>query len=281
MTDKVIRLFKLSFKGDSLRVGGEREGSTVYQLKYTVKGRDIPVIPNSSWKGVFKRISEGIAKAKGIGTASSHNNDDHPKEKRNNEEANKRVQSILEHVNVKSEMNKGNKIKGTQLKGIDIDDEVWTIVRSNVSADYVTREDVREIIAKAVYYYMCPVDRLYGSKLFASSISFSDSLVEGNTSFQPHVVLDRTFGAQKEKRLFEEEVVEPSNITLRVVLRPEGDVQLWRYTLRYVEKMGIAVGGSKSRGLGHLTLDVEESKVGEVDGVNVKWDGLKGFLRGK
>ncbi|WP_157043038.1 hypothetical protein [Sulfuracidifex metallicus] len=45
--------------------------------------------------------------------------------------------------------------------------------------------------------------------------------------------------------------------------------------------MGIAVGGSKSRGLGHLTLDVEESKVGEVDGVNVKWDGLKGFLRGK
>jgi len=281
MTDKVIRLFKLSFKGDSLRVGGEREGSTVYQLKYTVKGRDIPVIPNSSWKGVFKRISEGIAKAKGIGTASSHNNDDHPKEKRNNEEANKRVQSILEHANVKSEMNKGNKIKGTQLKGIDIDDEVWTIVRSNVSADYVTWEDLEEITAKTVYYYMCPVDRLYGSKLFASSISFSDSLVEGNTSFQPHVVLDRTFGAQKEKRLFEEEVVEPSNITLRVVLRPEGDVQLWRYTLRYVEKMGIAVGGSKSRGLGHLTLDVEESKVGEVDGVNVKWDGLKGFLRGK
>lgn len=164
---------------------------------------------------------------------------------------------------------------------MDIDDEVWTIVRSNVPAAEITWGDLEELTARAVYYYMCPVERLYGSKLFASSISFSDSLVEGNVSFQPHVVLDRTFGAQKEKHLFEEEVVEPSIISLKVVLRPEGDVQLWKYTLRYVEKMGIAVGGSKSRGLGHLTLDVEESKVGEVDGVDVKWDGLTKFLWSK
>lgn len=279
MNDKTIRLFQLSFKGDSLRIGGEREGSTVYQLKYTVKGRDIPVIPNSSWKGVFKRISEGIAKGKGIGTAPSHVNDDHPKDKWDNQKANERVHKILEHV--KSEMSGGNKINGAELKGIDIDDEVWTIVRSNVPLDDVAWEELEELTTKAVYYYMCPVDRLYGSKLFASSISFSDSLVKGNISFQPHVVLDRMFGGQKEKRLFEEEVVEPSNITLRIVLRPEGDVQLWRYTLRYVEKIGIAVGGSKSRGLGHLTLDVEESKIGEVDGANIKWDRLKVFLSGK
>lgn len=67
MSEKVIRLFKLSFKGDSLRVGGEREGSTLYQLKYKVKAREVPVIPNSSWKGVFKRISEEISKGKGMG----------------------------------------------------------------------------------------------------------------------------------------------------------------------------------------------------------------------
>ncbi len=274
-----IYLFHLYFSGNAVRVGGERDGSTVRQLTYKVKGKDVPVIPNTSWKGVFKRISEDIARGKKMGTASSHKNDEHRVNEGNKDPNAESKIHLIENKVIQKLTPKDGIYKGEDLKVLEIDDELWQIIRSNLSPNDLNVDDFMDLVRMVTYSYMCPVDRTYGSHFFASAITFSDSLMENSISFQPHVMIDRVFGGAKESRLYEEEVVDPSSLSLKVILRPEGDLPLWRYTLKYVEKMGIAVGGSKSRGLGHLTLDVEKSEFALVDGLSVNWRPLKEFLK--
>ncbi len=260
---KSLYMFNLIFKTSGLRVGGETDKNILYFLKYD----ETYDIPFTSWKGSFKRISEYVAKSMNIGSASYHKNDVH--EGYNDEDVNEIINQIK---------NRG------KINGKDIKSEKYPDLSSIFSPinDYSV-EDATKIIREYIASRRCPIDGLYGSKFFASKLSFSDSTLKENGTFVTHVTIDRVFMKAYEDEgghLYYEEVVRPGRIQLKVILRlpDENELKVWKNTLKFINAEGIQVGAGKSRGLGTLTLD-NESVVHEIENYNKVTRSIEEFLK--
>ncbi len=261
-----VYLFDLQLDVGRFRIGAEADGSLLTLLSYG----DVLVVPFSSWKGAFKRISEVLARSYGEGAAKHHLDDEH---KGYSDELIERVMG-----NLGVEPFDGRKLRAMRVP------EIPELFSAFADTEYSEKE-VREIVTELVASKKCPVDRLYGSKFFASELSFSDSIVRQELlDVVTHVTINRKTGTALKKEetgnLFSEEVVGPLSLSERVIFRApnEEDKELWRSTLNFVVEEGIQIGSGKSRGLGSASLNVEKSSVRVVKGLGLVRLSLKDFL---
>ncbi len=85
---------------------------------------------------------------------------------------------------------------------------------------------------------------------------------------------------KKGGHLFDEEILRPSKITLKIILRipNEEELKVWKNTLRFINTEGLQIGAGKSRGLGLLQLD-KESTVVEIENFNKISRNMDDFLK--
>lgn len=245
----VSYLFRLYFKPVSpLLIGGIREGVKTYFLEE----RGEKIIPFSSWKGAFKRVSELVAKSYNDPILKSHINDGHENPPRDEAE------KIAEKVCEKS-------CKGSELKKTEYG-FLFSAGRS------YNKEEVVDLISKFLAYKQCPIEGIYGSELFAGKVVFSDSLISSSTLIElTRTTIDRKTWTVKERHLYTEELLFPDKIEVKVLLRNPNDreIKLWKETLDFIEKLGLQIGNGKSKGQGLLNLDVKESTFRKVDGTKI------------
>ena len=258
-------LFNLIFKTSGLRIGGETDKNVLYFLKYD----EMYVIPFSSWKGSFKRISEYVAKSMKIGSSDKHKDDRHEGYTDNE------IEDILQSI----------KQKGDKIRGEEIESDKYPNLSSIFSPnnEYSVR-DVEDKIREYIASIKCPIDGLYGSNFFASKLTFSDSVFHENGTFLTHVTIDRmkmkAYEEDKGGHLFDEEVLRPQKIELKIILRipNENELKVWKNTLKFIDTEGLQIGGGKSRGLGMLTLD-KESTFDEIENFNKISYSIKDILK--
>lgn len=227
-----VYLFKLKFKVPyGLRIGsGEKGGNELEPLE---DGEGRYLIPESSWKGVFRRVTEMLYGNKEHFTGHTEGGDDvYDKEK-------------IEKCRREGEC-----------------DEVTRIYISKVN-----KEDPKTF--KIIYnMWNCPIERLYGSGYFAGAITISDTVLTSRVIDRPHVTIDRKTKKSKEHNLFTEKVVYPEVIEVKVIVRDE--IQAWMRTLKFLYDVGYFIGGGKSRGIGYIRLYAEESEMARVEELGQK-----------
>ncbi|MEM4290117.1 MAG: RAMP superfamily CRISPR-associated protein [Nitrososphaerota archaeon] len=110
-----------------------------------------------------------------------------------------------------------------------------------------------------------PITSLYGSQGVAGKVRFLDTPAKAYSYFKPGVGIDRKTMTAAEGRLYIIEILIPrdGSITLRILVdnveRGTLEARVLAATLRYVESEGLEVGGSRSRGIGHLELQADKS----------------------
>ncbi len=167
-------LFNLLFKTSGLRIGGETDKNVLYFLKY----ENTYIIPYSSWKGSFKRITEYVAKSMNVGSSSFHKNDSHPGYTDSD------IAKIMNNVR--------NKSQNGKIKGKNIVSQEYPYLTSIFSPENeYSIKDVENKITEYIASIKCPIDGLYGSNFFASKLTFSDSYFEETTDFITHVTINR------------------------------------------------------------------------------------------
>ena len=243
-------IFRLYFKPTSpILIGGIREGTITYFLD---EGGD-KIIPFSSWKGAFKRVTELVAKSYNDPILSSHLNDDH-----DNPPTRAEAEKIAEKICEKG-------CEGSELKKTD-----YGFLFS--SGRTYTKDDVVDTISKFLAYKQCPIEGIYGSKLFAGKVVFSDSIISSSVLVQlTRTTIDRKTWTVKEGHLYTEELLLPEKVEVKVLLRNPNDkeMKLWKETLDFIERLGLQIGNGKSKGQGMLTLDMEESTFRKVEGTKI------------
>jgi len=133
-------------------------------------------------------------------------------------------------------------------------------------ADRHVRSLVSALVERALALF-CPICRLYGSPGLAAKLRLVDALPVNatRTAMRIHVGIDRRSLTSAENILYQEEVVEPGAIFKTWLIadnvRPgTPEARLLANTLDFIRKLGLQVGGSKSRGLGLLEVDEEASR---------------------
>lgn len=116
----------------------------------------------------------------------------------------------------------------------------------------------------------CIICRLFGGpgiagKLRIVNITLDNAKVGGLT----HIAIDRDRRVVSEGALYMEEFVEPGKIAVEFIAR-NVELNMPEYTLLLktvglLKEVGIAIGHSKSRGLGWLNLDERETKLIYID----------------
>ncbi|MBP1358190.1 MAG: hypothetical protein JZD40_06880 [Sulfolobus sp.] len=242
-----VRLYNLKFDIENVRVGGGARDNVVTALSY---GEDTFVIPLTSWKGVFRRISEGIF----------YSMTDEERKKRHIEGHVGEGKSKCEEYEVYTNCVKD---RGECLKRSD---RLFNIIIANSKlAETEKEEEFCKKVDEIMQEYNCPIERLYGGRYFASSLTFSDSVLSGRLTMRNRVVIDRKTKKSKEGGLFSaESIYNNSNVELKIILREDvaGNeaLEIWDKTLEFIKEIGIFIGGSKSTGLGYAQLKDIKSK---------------------
>jgi len=126
----------------------------------------------------------------------------------------------------------------------------------------------------------CPLGRLYGNKVLAAKLRFTDSLLNIKKTYEkPGIGIDRRTGKVQEAALYFLEVAPKDlKIKLRVIadnLKPgEEDSLILASTLEIIREIGLQIGARKSVGLGELEIDEKETRFYIVDLRSDK-DGVK------
>lgn len=243
-----------------IRIGGRGEGSLLeaYQIE-----PGIYIIPASSWKGVFRRISESLMQK--YPGAKTHKSESKHEGEVDTKDATELFKRVIEGHDSPLEFVK---------KYGDLGKIIVSVIKEKRENQFA--EEFKEIYLS----WNCPAERLYGSQYFASLVNFSDSVFSSMSDYRPHVVINRRTRTQEEKHLFKEQIVYPGKVNLKVLLRysSEDDIpfKVWMDTLKFVEKVGIFIGASKSRGIGYTKLIKSESTMAKIEGLDkeVKWEKL-------
>lgn len=131
-----------------------------------------------------------------------------------------------------------------------------------------------EEFSRRVAQESCMTCLLFGSTWLSSAVLIRDLLVDGDCWFEQFqirngVAIDRDTETADEGKLYDFEVI-PSGVRFRLHMIVE-NAKPWQWGmlllgLRAFEIGGIALGGSKSRGLGGVKLDLDERKFFMLDG---------------
>lgn len=246
-------IIRLSFKPSTLRVGLGAEAGAEARLSIAaveVDGIKVPVIPESSWRGALRRIGEAIAKASLDGfkdeldraLASAHHE---PEES-----------PITHHVDHDLLMRLHDRLKADR----EGRGELARLALRFVAQDALDRERPSPSEYSALLSPLCPICRLFGGPGLRSKLTISDTLLNAQSFERTHVSLDRMTGVREEGRLFTVEYALPRGpIELEMVAHNvspgSSEALILAGVLDWVSKLGLEVGGFKSRGVGQLELE--------------------------
>jgi len=256
----MIQLYSLKFSvPNGFRIGSKVEANLVTQLRID---SDIVLIPSSSWKGMFRRVSESVLNnrehSNGHGVSGEGVEDEVVKKVVKKAEDLARVDERFRKI---AESNNLITTKRPQEGGIEI------------------QVDDKEKLAELFGEYNCPIERLYGGKYFAGGITVSDTVIKSPEIEQRiHVSIDRKSRKGIERHLYQEEIVHVNFVEVKVIVR--GEFELWKNTLKFLRDIGYFIGGGKSRGIGYIKLNDKESMYAEVKGLGErpKFDSLSKYL---
>lgn len=243
-----VRLYELTFNIENVRVGGGVEDNTVKVLKY---GEETYVIPFTSWKGIFRKTSENIFYSIA---------DDERKEKH--------INGHQGGITKCDEYELYKNCVYDKKECLKRNDEIFRIIIANSKLSEV--EDEGEFCKKVdeiKQEYNCPIERVYGGRYFASSVTFSDSIINGRLLVRNRVLIDRRTKKSREGGLFStESVYSNDDIELKIILREDlagrEGLEIWEKTLEFLKEIGVFIGGGKSSGLGYAVLkDIKKKEI--------------------
>lgn len=262
-------ILSLKFKAKSpIHVGSGARGEALQYALMLRKGEIL--IPSSTWKGVFRRISELLANT--ISEKPTTFSDYEVKMVKAHREEEK-----IKHVNVVEVVEEclKNVVKtyGVNVFKKFLLDTVFTD-ESELSdvvdvRKGVVKRKVKDVLDKLdfIAQLLCPICRLYGAPSLKGKIVFTDTIIPRGkyvSMFRTHVGIDRESETRSEHALYSIQLISPKEVELEIVVnnvKPgTADATLWATTLNYVLNEGIVLGMRKSVGLGVLKVE-EESKV--------------------
>lgn len=256
-----------------IHVGSGAKGE-VLQYALMLKRGEI-LIPASTWKGIFRKLSEVLAKS--ITEKPATFNDYEVRVIKVHEEKEK-----ISHENIVDVIEEclGNI---TKRYGVDVLkkfllDTIFTDERELLDAltiksdakEVFIRRKVRSVLDKLdfIAQLLCPICRLYGAPNLKGKITFLDTIIppdEYSSRFRTYVGIDRKSGTRSERFLYSLQLVTPKEIKLRIIVnnvnKGSAEATLWAATLDYILKEGLSLGARKSVGLGILKVREGDSKV--------------------
>ena len=212
---------------EPISVGMYNEGNIKKVTSYTINGKRINFIPSESIKGSMRSLARRLLKS--MNTEFKCDKGKH----HDGEDIN--ANDINEYKN--------------KLKGI-FDEEQLNELSNNQLREFYTA------------LFECPICRLFGSSMLASKLVFSDITTDDEVFSYTSTAIDRKNRIVREGSLYSIEYIKPDRLYLRIIAdnitKPEN--KIFATLLEFIHKMGIEIGGSKSKGYGLLRLD-ESSRV--------------------
>jgi len=209
-------------------------------VKVRIGGQEVPVIPGSSWKGVFRSTAYKLAPLRRLGhkvcTGLAGRGEAAPCF---DKEVEPRT-SLSEKID---KLEQGDELGGPQ-------------------------EAAKLIMERA-----CILCKVFGSVSYASHVYFADSPPKKGQfrlGYRTMVSLDRRTGTVAPRRLFTPEYVEPGSIfsfELRALNLPNYALGLLADVIEEIQAGRVRIGGFKSRGFGkvrftNLSADIYDFKAG-------------------
>jgi len=213
------------------------------------------IIPNSSWKGVFRQIAENIAKKlnlKGLEKIA--------------------VESYIEKDEGVTYDIKDSRLLKDFTKTLRGEGNFFGYTQENL-IEFLRHLDYGQAEIKAlsedtteakraltnIIAMHCPIGRLFGNTTIAGKLRFLDTIISYTPHLKPGIGIDRSSNTVKEDQLYFLECASiDSSIPLRLIadnLEPKKtDSMLFGTILEYVEKLGLQIGARKSVGLGALKM---------------------------
>ncbi len=237
--DILVRKVKIYGKVETLsalRIGKGR-GETnplspaTMQIIRTYDGK--PLIPGSTWKGIFRSTGEKIAKEKGIYTCTG----------------------LTKQTCMDQTLNDSKNSKVL-----------------DIFQDYLASNNIDEAI-KLVWDYTCINCKIFGGPSLYSAVSILDSVAEKfNIEYRAMIAISRKTGAVTGRALATVEYVEPGSIFPFMLIGnnlPNYALGYIIKIMRYINEGMVQVGGNKSRGFGfvkfhNLTLEVSDYSGGKL-----------------
>jgi len=247
LKNRVILDLKFKIKYP-LHIGERQEGITKKMLQFNIEGKCIPIIPAESFKGAMRHLATKIAKEI-FSTEDIHSD----------------IKEIIERHNKDQHLKNADKeyVRKKYEEGKE-----WLLQNGIISKDKMNELPQKEI-AELYLSFKCPICRLFGSRVVASKIIFKDVIFNIPPEMHRYTStsIDRKTKTVAKERLFQIEYIPPEEkYTLSTQLIIDNvepkthEAKLLAETLKYIQTLGLEVGGSKSRGYGLLTLG-EGSKV--------------------
>ena len=245
-------ILKLVFKSTKpfvispIRGGIYSENVCVVRLYTDRNGNKVTLIPSSTLKGVFRRISEYVSNSIDF------------KDK------------IINHMvcNHREEIGRGIIHGEFDPEILDEIFDKYNFVRLQIERDGLERDEEKWNEACAL---ICPICTLYGSNFSRSKLWFYDSLVycdERFLSMYHRVGIDRKKGIQREKSLYAIQAL-PPGIEFKLIIVGNNlnkfEKIVLKKTIKYISVIGLQLGAERSRGFGLFELDKEKSAIYMLD----------------
>ena len=236
-----------------------------------------PVIPSSTWKGAFRRMTEELAKTSTYEGLSElavklyHEGPGGISYRGVDEEGEELFKGFVEEF-------------ASALRGVPsnrmrkVGEELKELLRGEMGYTDMEIEEAkgdRGLIQRMAENYLalhCPIGRLYGNRVMAGKLRFFDSILKvGETHQRAGVGIDRRSGRVREGILYFIEAIPPGvEVRLHLIadnlIPGEEDSRLFASTLETIRELGLSIGGRRSAGLGHLKLDGGEFHILELEG---------------
>lgn len=241
-------IIELSLKLDHsspLHIGAGSEGTNKMLLKFQVNGKDLPIIPAESLKGVLRSLAFSLSKQilSNNFALKYHLKDRHIKRRGLEEDEQRKIVNLyLEKAEEYLE---------------------------NIMPQDVVEEMVVEDKLQLLEYYFalnCPVCKLFGAQGMAGKLTFTDGIPNVPPKLLTYTAtsINRKTRIVEEGRLFNLTAVKPDDdlrykvrIITDNVLKGSEEAKLLSALLQWILRLGLQVGGLKSRGYGKLIIDDE------------------------
>lgn len=198
----------------------------VIRIKELSKGIEIPYIPGSSLKGLFRSTAESIAKSEGIKPDPC------------------------------SGLSRNNCMAVKRVEGQALGDLIERLLKANA-----LQEAVKRFADNA-----CLLCKIFGAPTYRSKITFEDAypidenghLTSVPTGIKMGIAIDRTTGAVATGALYKVEYIEPGalfSFSLNAVNLPNYALGLLAEVLALLDEGVLRIGGFKSRGFGRVKIE--------------------------
>ncbi|RLI11229.1 hypothetical protein DRO33_04415 [Candidatus Bathyarchaeota archaeon] len=265
-------ILRLRFEARFIRVGSALTpvGPILAVLRVRRGSDELAMIPESSWRGPLRKVSEWVAKASldavedGLEKAvlAAHYEPE--------EEPLTHLKVAEPPVRMEDLVLAAEGLGEETLRRFLAPDEVREVLeaakklRNGLSLTDEERRKFRSSLEPLISP-LCPICRLWGGPALKAKVILEDTLLKCPTQLRSHVAINRAAGVREEERLYSAEYCLPGELELEAVvenvLPGTTEALILAGTLEWLAGPGIELGGFKSRGSGLLRLQEENSEV--------------------